>query len=1064
MAPGQTDYGNISFRTIPDLDTLLGKIKTYVSKPRGERSYDLNIDFAEALKIDPKQVQESLEKYPDCKDLISYKTRDNGTVEFITLKSRFHCLLDAVKDNGKLSLVKEDIIEDGASLKDVLEDAAKEGLQELVVPAEALKVLSTEGKSIFLSAVEYMLGKIPEERSVKVTCENSDVIKKLLERYGNDGTRKCFFTLSEDDKSKETCCRTISRKTFLEDRRELLLKAIEENKEDRKSFNISTLNADAKTLRVLCQQLNTQDAKGHLIASGFGRNVAKNTIQTILQTGIQRSWYLIFKDAKYDSMENLVKDMKDGWALDCTPSSEKELSVAFYPSDSKEKLSEKISEIFEDKFKEEEKSHTILPQYWKLDTVSALKAADNPNSKVTELVFNVDDDKEALKTLASGIRAFCQEVPVKRNNWRIKVNFGEEKEDECNAFEGALQENGIKNDQQRIILSTKEKRKGLNIDFFYSLIVKTLSPEDYFVRSINFDSHGKERKPDDVYRRALDEWGVLSIGNTLKYLNSPKNNGKVFYDEKHKPEFEALKKAVESVLKSPVGRTGWMISFKNPVIDEAKALLALNKETGVQRYIILCGNRTLLFVNKAMYDLWQGELRQPNKLKVTKELTAQTDGFLPILFAASLRSSSVKELNVAEGVVIPPDVFGFHPFKNVIKDGGGRTGWKIVFEKELSTYFSSDCRHGMTGEVCDAAPSWTNKKCTLEFLPLGKGAKRIFDESLFKKEYVCKGSDSYSIDEYWSEPYTHVPLGMVLECVEKGPEIKDANGNDKVFKIRIKCSQPSKETIIEDLKAFLPKAQESNRPWEIQVTNINEDEATSFAKEVKSLNIKWLPYRINAEVKNGFVSVTLEKKELSERVKSDGTLKLFEQDVAGKTLSQVLDDVGTASKVTTVQHLELPFNPDLYEGAGKGKDAWKSTWWGKVKDPTFMLRETVASLLRRDDFKGLEDLTLTSMEGLKPDVFQYDVNKMLKTRNIDRRVDVSPEGAITFEQHTSMPKFESETRPITTSYYSMGNAPNNQPMRTLKWTKEWEKWFEDPTTDFGEFIEALAEHPEILLR
>lgn len=34
-------------------------------------------------------------------------------------------------------------------------------------------------------------------------------------------------------------------------------------------------------------------------------------------------------------------------------------------------------------------------------------------------------------------------------------------------------------------------------------------------------------------------------------------------------------------------------------------------------------------------------------------------------------------------------------------------------------------------------------------------------------------------------------------------------------------------------------------------------------------------------------------------------------------------------------------------------------------------------------------------------------------------------------------------------------------MHTLKWTNEWTKWFEDPTTDFGEFIEALAEHPEI---
>lgn len=115
-------------------------------------------------------------------------------------------------------------------------------------------------------------------------------------------------------------------------------------------------------------------------------------------------------------------------------------------------------------------------------------------------------------------------------------------------------------------------------------------------------------------------------------------------------------------------------------------------------------------------------------------------------------------------------------------------------------------------------------------------------------------------------------------------------------------------------------------------------------------------------------------------MKSNGTLTLFEQDVAGKTLSQVLNDVGTASKVKTVQHLELPFNPDLYEGAGKGKDAWKSTWWGndkgKVPDPAFMMREAIASLLRKDDFRDLKELRLTSMEGLDTKNFQQAVNKM----------------------------------------------------------------------------------------
>ena len=199
-------------------------------------------------------------------------------------------------------------------------------------------------------------------------------------------------------------------------------------------------------------------------------------------------------------------------------------------------------------------------------------------------------------------------------------------------------------------------------------------------------------------------------------------------------------------------------------------------------------------------------------------------------------------------------------------------------------------------------------------------------------------------------------------------------------------------------------------------------------------------------------------------MKNNGTLTLSEQDVAGKTLSQVLNDVGAASKIKKVMSLELPFNPDLYEGAGKGKDAWKSTWWGndkgKVLDPAFMMREAIASLLRRGDFKDLKELRLTSMEGLDLDAFQRDVNKMLKTRNIDRRVNVD-KGVITFEQHTSMPTFESETRNITTSF-DAENKPAKKSMLTLKWTDEWTKWFADPTTDFGEFIEALAEHPEIL--
>ena len=468
----KTIKSDIHFYMIPDLDTLLERIKIYVSKPRSERSDDLDIGFAEEVKIAEEQVQESLRKHPGYKDLISYKTRDDDTVESITLKSRSHYLLEMMpKNNGKLSLAKEDIIENGASLQSVLSEAARNNLQELVVPKEALKVLSTKGESIFLSAVEYMLEGILEGQSVKVTCENPNVIKKLLEACGNDGERGCFFI---KDKPEETCCRTISRETFLKDCRELLLKEIKDANVN-KTFEISTLYADENTLLALCKQLNTKGAKGHLIASDFGK-VAEETIKAILKDGVQRFWNLSFTNTKHISMANLVKGMKKDWALNCNPISEKELNVAFYPSDFKEERNKKILEIFENKFKKVERTYSVLPQYWKLDTVSVLKAADNLNSKVNELVFDVDD-KEASKTLASGIRAFCQEVKVQRDNWQITVNFGNKK-DKRKAFKDALEENKIENNQQRIILSTEEDCKGVNIDFFYSLIVETVFQHD----------------------------------------------------------------------------------------------------------------------------------------------------------------------------------------------------------------------------------------------------------------------------------------------------------------------------------------------------------------------------------------------------------------------------------------------------------------------------------------------------------------------------------------------------------------------------------------------------------
>ena len=408
-------------------------------------------------------------------------------------------------------------------------------------------------------------------------------------------------------------------------------------------------------------------------------------------------------------------------------------------------------------------------------------------------------------------------------------------------------------------------------------------------------------------------------------------------------------------------------------------------------------------------------------------------------------------MNVAKGVDIPPEVIGWKPFKSVINDGGWRTSWKIVLEGKPDSYFFSNFKDGITGEVCDARTFRSGERCTLKFLTLGEGAKLIFGKSQVKRE-IDNGRNCYIYPD-WSQPDTRVPLGMVLEYVEE----QTPKGKD-VLKIEIKYN----EALIEDLKEFLPKAQKPNRPWEIQV-NIGkyEDEdltATLFADKVNKLNQTVLRYKINAKASNDrSVSVTLKKKELSERVERC-SLTLSERDVARKTLSEVLNDVGAVNRDTKVKHLSLPFKPALYG------DEWKNTSLSANKDPTFMVREAVASLLRRDDFKDLKELRLTSMEGLKPEAFQRNVNKMLKTRNIDRLVSVSPEGVITFKKynhiHMTMPAFESKDRDITTSYDNEDKAVERS-MLTLKWTDKWTKWFKDPTTDFVEFIEALAEHPEI---
>jgi len=527
-----------------------------------------------------------------------------------------------------------------------------------------------------------------------------------------------------------------------------------------------------------------------------------------------------------------------------------------------------------------------------------------------------------------------------------------------------------------------------------------------------------------------------------------------------------LAEAVKPVLTNPAGRTGWIAVFEHSVIKEAnaQALLALNNTEGVKRYVIPCGDRCLLFVNKAMYDLWNGELQQAEELTVTKNLTEQTDGFLPILFAASTPSSKTTKL------IIPGDVNPFkggsdcylahNPFCYLIDFGSGRTSWDIVFEgRTKDPYDENYSKCARIGKVCGAAlyddEEFRQKgKSCMRFLPREKAAERIFDKSKFKKN-LSKESDyteTVKFESNWWEDCSRVQLDQVLKWVEKNAKC------DCTVEIEVKDAK----LFLEDFEKFLSKAGKSAYKWELRIDVTDEEcNGKTFIESVKKLNKPAFRYGVEIEErKEGgkkFIFVTVKQKEWHDRVEDSGTLTLTEKDVAGENLFGILRDVLAINRdgksATKIMNLSLPFNPALYE------DGWKGTPLGADKDPTFRLRDALAILLGRKDF-DFETLTLTSTEGLDLNTFEKTLNETLKARNINRRISVSHEGVITFKKHMQMPAFESQVQTIITSYDNKDEAVNKS-IRVLKWTDEWTKWFEDPTTDFGTFIEALAEHPEI---
>ena len=961
--------------------------------------------------------------------------------------------MGTVEKNKKLAFVAADIHDDYYSgFSSLLKQSVAKGLRELIVPQEVLYEMHQE---TFLEGVKSMLSSASQ--SIKVTSEDPGAIDLLLKELGSDSKWNKFFI-----KDADTSCHSTTRKQFLSNCYDKLKAEIQNNHDDGKPFEVSGNNIATDKVNDICSCMNQKDRHGHLTLK-FDADTCADAVRHILEKGVQRSWILKCKAPV--NLAAMVDNMTNGWALDCSPDSTKETTVVFFPKDDREGLYEQMLKIFKRIFSESDEDTYLVPErYWRLGIKPILEAADDPSYKISHLDFVGDPNKKLLDLLRNELKEFCETAQDGRPGaWDIRVFGSYRAIDKLNWYETDLTKDCTEDGRKRILQLNKKQNE---IDKYnkdenpYCAEITMPSAETFFSSKIV-----GEKKQDEAIGRSDSSLDKLSIGNALRYLNLPASGYcKLFILDQQPTEKGELVNAVKQVLTNPTGRTGWIAVFKNPVVKETdtQKLVALNGAEGVKRYVIPCGDRCLLFVNETMYELWKGKLQQAVELTVTKDLTEQTDGFLPILFAASTPSSKTTKL------IIPGDVDPFeggsdwrlshNPFCYLIDFGGGRTGWDIVFEGRTKDPYDGNyySKYARIGKVCGVAlydeEEFRQKgKSCMRFLPREEADERIFDKSKFKGNLSEESEyrEKVKFESNWWKDCTRVPLDRVLKWVEKNAKC------DCTVKIEVEDA----ELFLKDFEKFLSKAGKSAYKWELRIDVTDEKcNGKTFIESVQKLNKPAFRYGVEIEKRKEdgkeFIFVTVKQKEWHDRVEDSGTLTLTKEDVTKRNLFGILSDVLAINRdkksTVKIKNLSLPFKPTLYAKPSLGAD----------EDPTFQLRDALAILLGREDF-GFESLTLTSAEGLDPNAFEKALNETLKARNINRLISVSPEGVITFKKHNMpMPAFESQDQAITTSFDNK-NKGVEQSMLTLKWTDEWTKWFEDPTTDFGTFIEALAEHPEI---